>query len=145
MVICAYGFVAGGVQSVYNAAVWEMSMRKRKSKSTSMATLRGKKGGGGGGGDEGEGEEEEEGGDMEMEMEKEMGVDEGALKVRLAVVLSVIGIATLTGAPLGGALISRMGGEYLGAQLFAGSSVLLGGVLLGAARWKRDGWRAARV
>ncbi|KAL9103343.1 MAG: hypothetical protein Q9163_001609 [Psora crenata] len=114
MTLCAYGFAAGGVQSLYNAAVWEMSKLKHRR-------------------------------DGPRPVYGRTETDDSFLKVRLAVVLSAIGIATLTGAPLGGLLITRMDGGYLGAQLFAASSVLLGGVLLAGARWKKVGWKAAHV
>ena len=114
MIICAYGFSAGGVQGLYNAAVYEIC----KPIDESQRKKRG---------------------------EARQGGDDPKVKVRLALVLLIVGVATLTGAPVGGALIGRRDGDYLGAQLFAASSVLLGGVLLIAARVARIGWGVGRT
>ncbi|KAL6721515.1 hypothetical protein ACLMJK_000619 [Lecanora helva] len=71
--------------------------------------------------------------------------DQGKAGARIAVVFLGMGVATLTGAPVGGALVGQMHGEYLGAQLFAGVSVLIGFGFLVAARWRREGWGPVRV
>jgi len=65
--------------------------------------------------------------------------------VRMAMVFGVIGLACLTGAPLGGALIGRDGGGYLYAQLFAGCSILVGATLLLVARLVKSGLGPRRV
>ena len=114
MVVCAYGFAAGGVQGLYNAAVYEICKPVEKTQN--------KKG-----------------------SENGRRRDDPNVKIRLAFVLLMVGAATLTGAPVGGALISREDGDYLRAQLFAASSVLLGGFFLIAARVARVGWKAYRT
>ncbi|OTA97646.1 hypothetical protein M434DRAFT_382570 [Hypoxylon sp. CO27-5] len=52
----------------------------------------------------------------------------------------VVAFASLTGSPIAGAIIQTSGGSYLGAQLWAASSMLLGAVALAAARVSRTGW-----
>lgn len=63
--------------------------------------------------------------------------------VRMGMVLTVISIPALTGSPLAGALVQRGKGEYLYAQMFAGSSMFLGLIFLVAARGAKAGWRVA--
>ena len=46
----------------------------------------------------------------------------------------------LTGEPLGGALISANNGNYLYAQMWCGSSLILGGLILIFARVKKTGF-----
>jgi hypothetical protein len=70
---------------------------------------------------------------------------ENKVGIRMAFSFFWISVATLTGSPLGGALLGKMHGGFLGAQLFAGSTVLLGSLLLIAARWLREGWGPAKV
>ncbi|MCJ1383824.1 hypothetical protein MMC17_006938 [Xylographa soralifera] len=65
--------------------------------------------------------------------------------IRMAMVFVVIGVACLTGAPIGGALIASDAGGYFYAQLFAGCSILLGAMLLLAARVVKSGWLPQRV
>ena len=57
--------------------------------------------------------------------------------------LTVVSFACLTSAPIQGALIQREGGGYLGAEMFSGSCILLGGVLLVLSRCSKVGtsWR----
>lgn len=61
--------------------------------------------------------------------------------VRMGMVLTVISFAALTGSPLAGALIQKGNGNYLYAQMFAGSSLALGFLTLLAARFKKVGWK----
>ncbi|BCR87928.1 uncharacterized protein ACHE_40492A [Aspergillus chevalieri] len=56
---------------------------------------------------------------------------------RVGMVFTVGSFACLTGPPIAGALISKKGGDYLWAQLFGGTSVILGFVLLSVARWTK--------
>lgn len=71
--------------------------------------------------------------------------DRSKVGIRMALVFAVIGLACLTGAPVGGALIDANGGDYLYAQLFSGFSILVGGMFLLAARLVKSGWSAGRV
>lgn len=73
------------------------------------------------------------------------GFDEGKARLRLAMVFVMIGFACLTGAPLGGVLLDQGGGSWTGAQVFAGTSVAVGGCLLVGARWAKEGWASGRV
>lgn len=52
-------------------------------------------------------------------------LDMSKLGIRMGMVFSVVSFASLVGPPVGGQLISMMNGEYLAAQVFAGSSMLL--------------------
>lgn len=65
--------------------------------------------------------------------------------VRVAFVFLWISIAALTGTPIGGAIIKRDNGGYLGAQLFAAMTVLAGGCLLVAARYALAGWSIQKI
>ena len=62
-------------------------------------------------------------------------------------VFTIISIACLTGNPIGGALVKPEKGDqaYLGAQLFAGGSLVVAAVLLIFSRAARAGWGAVRV
>ncbi|KAM6534224.1 hypothetical protein FALCPG4_007156 [Fusarium falciforme] len=55
--------------------------------------------------------------------------------VRMGMVFTLNSIATLTGPPIAGTIIRISGGHYLGAQVFAGVSLLLGGLLIMVARY----------
>lgn len=65
-------------------------------------------------------------------------------------ITTVIGLGSLFGAPIGGALIEHrtsrgLKDPYLGAELFAATTLTLGAVLLLAARVAKSGWKAQRV
>ncbi|KAK7513198.1 major facilitator superfamily domain-containing protein [Phyllosticta citriasiana] len=60
--------------------------------------------------------------------------------VRIGMGLTVVGVASLTGSPIGGALIESKGGSYLYAQAFAGSTMILGSFILVCARLSKTGW-----
>lgn len=80
-----------------------------------------------------------------------IGNDRTRAASRMALVFVVIGIACLTGAPVGGALVARRDADvddqtrYLYAQIFAGTSMMVGGGLLFAARVVKSGMAARRV
>lgn len=59
---------------------------------------------------------------------------------RLGMGFTIVSVATLTGPPLAGALVSLNGGDYLFAQVWAGCCMLLGGSLLIASRTAKVGW-----
>jgi MFS family permease len=61
--------------------------------------------------------------------------------VRMGMVFSVAGLATLTGPPIAGALIQKGNGSYLYAQIFAATAMGAGGAMVGAARWAKVGWK----
>ncbi len=65
--------------------------------------------------------------------------------VRMGMVFSVVSFACLTGPPLAGALIERKRGEYLDAQMFAGSVMMGGCGTLVACRVSKKGWKKAKV
>lgn len=72
------------------------------------------------------------------------GSDPAKRGVRIAFVFLCISVGALTGTPIGGTIIKKSGG-YLGAQLFAATTVLLGGCLLVAARYAKVGWSFEKV
>lgn len=65
--------------------------------------------------------------------------------VRMGMVFTVVSFASLTGPPLAGALIQQNGGNYLHAQMFAGTVMLAGCFTLLGGRVAKKGWRIERV
>lgn len=59
--------------------------------------------------------------------------------VRMGMIFSIVSFASLTGAPLAGALIQKRNGSYLYAQMFAGSVMFCGCLILLAARLAKTG------
>ncbi|KAJ3528336.1 hypothetical protein NM208_g10248 [Fusarium decemcellulare] len=53
---------------------------------------------------------------------------------RMGMVFTIVSFAVLTGPPISGAILSLMGGRYLGGQAFAGSCLIVGAGFLTAAR-----------
>lgn len=53
---------------------------------------------------------------------------------RIGMVFMIVGFGMLTGPPIEGALIRAMSGRYLGAQVFAGSCIMLGTGFVAVAR-----------
>ncbi|KAI6784692.1 major facilitator superfamily domain-containing protein [Emericellopsis cladophorae] len=67
--------------------------------------------------------------------------DVGKMGARTGMAFAVVSVATLTGPPLGGALVQAMGargGGYLYAQVFGGSVLVLGAGLLVLSSWYRQ-------
>lgn len=58
---------------------------------------------------------------------------------RVGMILGFVSFANLTGPAICGALIKEENGSYLGAQMFAGTSILLGAVMALAARVAKTG------
>lgn len=54
---------------------------------------------------------------------------------------AVVGVGTLIGPPVAGALIQTYGGDYLIAQMFGGVTVLLGSIVLVFGRASITGWK----
>jgi MFS family permease len=67
--------------------------------------------------------------------------DLSQLGTRMGMVFSVVAFASLTGSPIAGAIVQSQGENYLGAQMWAATSMLLGAIALVAA--KVSGTRAA--
>lgn len=55
--------------------------------------------------------------------------------VRAGMGFAFVGWAVLTGPPIGGALIETMHGDFLGCQIFAGTTMFVSAALLAATRW----------
>lgn len=68
-------------------------------------------------------------------------IDPKKVGVRTGMGFAIIGCAVLTGPPLAGALIGVDGGKYFGLQGFAGSSMLVGSVIIVGCRWAKVGWK----
>lgn len=64
--------------------------------------------------------------------------------VRIGMIFSIVSISSLTGPPIAGALIDTKGGQYLGAQLFGGTSMILGTLFLITAKYFRSGTDVAK-
>jgi MFS family permease len=60
--------------------------------------------------------------------------------VRMGMAFTIVSFSSLTGPPLAGALIQLRNGSYLYANIFAGTSFLVGGCLLVATRVSLVGW-----
>jgi hypothetical protein len=60
-------------------------------------------------------------------------------------VLTIVSLAGLSAPPIQGLLIQRMGGSYLGAQMFAGAAVIAGCLCLIVCRQARVGWTTVWV
>lgn len=54
---------------------------------------------------------------------------------RIGMIFTIVSVAALTGPPLAGRLTEAGGGSYLAAQMWGGACLILGGLLLVAARW----------
>lgn len=61
--------------------------------------------------------------------------------VRMGMGFSIISVACLTGPPLAGALIQSNDGQYLHAQMWAGTAMICGGLTMLAARIAKTGWK----
>ena len=59
---------------------------------------------------------------------------------RIGMCFTVVSVAALTGPPIAGVLIQAGGGNYLYAQIWGGSVVFAGGLVLIAARICETGW-----
>lgn len=59
-------------------------------------------------------------------------------------IFSIVAFATLTGTPIGGALIQQQGGSYVGAQCFSGAVMVAGAVVLFFSRWAKLGLKMGR-
>lgn len=65
--------------------------------------------------------------------------DISKIGTRMGMAFTIVSVALLIGPPVGGALVSRDDGDYLYSQMWAGSSLVLGGVIVTVARISRTG------
>ncbi|KAK3621277.1 hypothetical protein LTR56_022885 [Elasticomyces elasticus] len=121
VVACFYGFVSAGIQVLYAPTVYAFCLEPVP--------------------------KDQEGGGTDRQATQlateRMGLKAGAI-------FTAIGLACLVGTPIGGALIKYrvdrgLDRPYLGAQVFAMGSLLLGGFLLLASRVSKIGWQAKRA
>ncbi|KAL8738910.1 MAG: hypothetical protein Q9181_000362 [Wetmoreana brouardii] len=63
--------------------------------------------------------------------------------IRTGSMFAVISVAALLGQPIGGALVSHEGGDYLHLQIFCGTMMFGGSVIFVAARWALAGPKPA--
>jgi hypothetical protein len=68
------------------------------------------------------------------------GEDLQKVGVRMGMAFTIVSFSSLTGPPLAGALIQLRGGDYMYANVWAGTSFLVGGCLLVATRVSLVGW-----
>lgn len=66
--------------------------------------------------------------------------DMSKVGVRIGMVFSIVSLACVSGPPIAGQLINNRGGNYLAAQLFGGTVMVVGAGFLVAARTARHGW-----
>jgi MFS family permease len=64
---------------------------------------------------------------------------------RMGMGFAVAGIASLTGTPLGGALVQENKGRFLYAQMWAGASLVAAAVMLATSRYARTGLKLKAV
>ncbi|KAI0389301.1 MFS general substrate transporter [Xylariaceae sp. FL0594] len=69
---------------------------------------------------------------------REIGARSGAL-------LFVASLASLTGSPIGGAIVSAQGGDYLGLKLWTGLNLLTGALILFVARTVQVGFKPVKI
>lgn len=69
-----------------------------------------------------------------------VGGDRTKAGAKMGMVMAAVGLATLTGAPIGGQLVARHNGSYINAQVFAGISLVIGGCFFVGARFAKSGW-----
>lgn len=60
--------------------------------------------------------------------------DSSKIGARLGIISAAVGIGALIGSPVSGAIIASDNGSYAGAQAFSGGTLLVGGLVLLAAR-----------
>jgi len=123
VIACFYGFVSAGVQVLYAPTVYTFCL-DAPAPSDSRSN------------------DEAAAAPPQLALNK-MGVRAGGI-------FSCIGLACLVGTPIGGALISHrvdrgLEQPFLGAQVFAGSCLLVGGGFLLASRVLKVGWVARRA
>jgi predicted MFS family arabinose efflux permease len=119
VIACFYGFVSAGVQVLYAPTVYSFCLDPPSIDVDGTTTA-----------------------PQQLATDK-MGVRAGGI-------FSCIGLACLIGTPIGGALISHkvdrgLAQPFLGAQVFAGSCLLVGGGFLLASRVLKVGWAAERA
>ncbi|RMZ27889.1 hypothetical protein D0859_08025 [Hortaea werneckii] len=124
VIACFYGFVSAGVQVLYAPAVYAFCIEPATSthRSASPPSI------------------ERQPNQM---MTDRLGLKAGGI-------FTCVGLACLIGTPIGGALISYranrgMEHTYLGGQIFATVSLVLGGCLLLGSRVAKVGWEARRA
>lgn len=71
--------------------------------------------------------------------------DLSKIGTRTGMVFTIISVFCLTSPAIEGSLIQMEGGKYLGAQLFAGSVIMLGVGFLLWNRWIRAGWAITKI
>lgn len=69
---------------------------------------------------------------------REIGVRNGAL-------FACVSLAALTGVPIGGALVTKYNGDFLGLQIFAGCMLLAGSTFFVLARGVIGGWSPKKI
>ncbi|GAB1737429.1 hypothetical protein NU219Hw_g1573t1 [Hortaea werneckii] len=124
VIACFYGFVSAGIQVLYAPAVYAFCLEPTSCARRSLSPP------------------------CIQQPPNQTVTDRLGLKA--GGIFTCVGLACLIGTPIGGALISYranrgMEHTYLGAQIFATVSLILGGCLLLASRVAKVGWDARRA
>lgn len=64
---------------------------------------------------------------------------------RVGAAFAIQSFGSLTGSPIGGAIVNAQDGDYIGLQLFCGFAMLAGAIVYIAARWSQVQWKMAKV
>lgn len=64
---------------------------------------------------------------------------------RVGAAFAIQSFGSLTGSPIGGAIVTQQNGDYMGLQLFCGFSMLAGALVYIMARWSQVGWKITKV
>lgn len=67
--------------------------------------------------------------------------DPRKMGTRFGMCCTIVAFAVLSGPPTAGAILDRLHGRYLGAQLWAGTVMVMSAATLGAARLWVTGWK----
>lgn len=128
VIACFYGFVSAGVQVLYAPATYTFCLPPPPPPPPGALA--------------------EPGTGLHPAEEQQRAADR--MGVKAGGIFTCIGLACLIGTPVGGALIKHrtdrgLGSPFLGAQIFAAVSLLVGGCFLVASRVKKAGWEARRA
>ena len=64
---------------------------------------------------------------------------------RVGAAFAIQSFGSLTGSPIGGAIVTAQDGDYIGLQLFCGFAMLGGAIVYVAARWSQVQWKMTKV
>lgn len=71
--------------------------------------------------------------------------DLSQIGARVGAAFAIQSFGSLTGSPIGGAIVNAQDGDYLGLQLFCGFTMLAGAIVYFAARWSQVRFKVVKV